>query len=54
MSRICRAIWQDLLQLSELFVMHDEERGGCFGDTGPDEQGCYVECAGVCGGEGGC
>lgn len=34
--------------------MHDEERGGCFGDTGPGEQGCYVECAGVGGGEGGC
>ena len=24
-----------MLQLVELFVMHDEERGGCFGDAGP-------------------
>ena len=28
--------------------------GGCFGDTGPGEQGCSLECAGVTGGEGGC
>jgi hypothetical protein len=53
-SRVCRAVWQGLLQLSELFVVHDEERGGCFGDTGPASRvvmwnapGWVVEKAGV-------
>jgi hypothetical protein len=40
---------QGLLEGVELFVVHDEGRGGCFGDAGPQSRVVAVECAGVCG-----
>jgi hypothetical protein len=40
---------QGLLEGVELFVVHDEGRGGCFGDAGPQSRVVAEECAGVCG-----
>jgi hypothetical protein len=38
---------QGLLEEVELFVVHDEGRGGCFGDAGPQSRVVAEECAGV-------